>query len=132
MNLQGKSQSKRKILSKTDIKTQDLINLLNSIEITSTDIQKYHQPIRKTLMDAESYLIILDWKLCWQLTRGYPCAPHDHAIQIQQFESYRVVPDIISMKSKKKSSLKYFPRRKVKVKYSYVLPNKFMRWEMMA
>ena len=81
MNLleQIKVQS-QKILSKTEIKSPDLISLLNSIEITSADLKEYHQPDphnpygrRVLLNDPRLEIMLATW------TKGHPCAPHDHA-----------------------------------------------------
>ena len=89
--LQQKAQI---LLEKSDIRTRDLVTLLESIEISDADIQTLmredvtHPYGRKVILNhANLEVMVATW------TRGVPCAPHDHhdsrsAIRVLQGRSH--------------------------------------------
>ena len=94
MLIQKIEQKAKTLLAQSEIKTSDLVSFLNSIEVTASDVQEYHQPDpkhpygRRVLLNHPRLEVML---ATW--TRGYPCAPHDHggsnsAIRVLQGQSH--------------------------------------------
>ncbi len=83
-----------RLLSQSEIRTQDLITLLKSVEVSSSEIQALMQPDvehpygrRVFLNHPRLEVMVATW------TRGTPCAPHDHhgsrsAIRVLQGRSH--------------------------------------------
>jgi cysteine dioxygenase len=67
------------LLEKSEIRTRDLVEMLASIELDSTDVQALMHPDvrhpygRQVLFNHEKLeIMVATW------TRDFPCAPHDH------------------------------------------------------
>ena len=89
--LQQKAQD---LLEQSDIRTRDLVALLQSIEVSDAEIQSLmcedlaHPYGRKVILNHDNLeIMVATW------TRGVPCAPHDHhdsrsAIRVLQGRSH--------------------------------------------
>ncbi len=84
----------KRLLDQSEIRTQDLVALLKSVELSSEDIQTLMQSDidhpygrRVFLNHPQLEVMVATW------TRGVPCAPHDHhdsrsAIRVLQGRSH--------------------------------------------
>ena len=70
----------REVLNQSEIRTVDLIRLLNGIKLTAQDVHKLMEidlakPYGRKLLFNHSRLEVM--VATW--TRGFPCVPHDHS-----------------------------------------------------